>query len=53
MLSTGSDDAPCTLLPPLPLGFVKVGNFQISVTRPFLVRFDFFTPFLETLERAG
>ena len=27
----GSDDDPRTLLPPLPLGFVKVGNFQISV----------------------
>ena len=33
--------------------FVKVGNFQISVTRSFLVQFDFFTPFLETSERAG
>ena len=31
----GSDDDPRTLLPPLPLGFVKVGNFQISVTRHF------------------
>ena len=49
----GSDDDPRTLLPPLPLGFVKVGNFHISVTRPFLVQFDFFTPFLEMSERAG
>ena len=48
----GSDDDPRTLLPPLPLGFVKVVNFQISVTRPFLVRFDFFTAFLEISKRA-
>ena len=37
--------------PPL-LGFVKVGNFQHFLTRSFLVRFDFFTAFLEMSKRA-
>ena len=34
------------------LWFLKIGNFQSSVARSFLIRFDFFTPFLETSERA-
>ena len=43
---------PRVLPPPPQLGFVKVSNFESSVTRSFLVRFDFFTPFSETPERA-
>ena len=39
-------------VPPSLLGFVKFRNFQSSISLSFLIQFDFFTPFLETSERA-
>ena len=39
------------LLPPL-LNLLKIGNFQYFLTWSFLVRFDFFTAFLESSKRA-
>ena len=50
--SGGPDKWPRSLLLPPLLNLLKVGNSQYFITRSFLVRFDFFTAFLEISKRA-